>query len=495
MHPNQIGFSFLHWKRGGREEEKELLFSVSPPNLHSSSRPVQPVSLSLTISAFCFHHHSTWTPQHTRIFLSYVLVFNVMILLVGQNLISFKVQYSVEALMKVVEKGKVFNYSLWKGITELYKDDLNALASLLLVFSGIWPHVKLLLLLAGIQRNVSPAMHTMFKWLCTMGKWSFLDGLVVCLIVVVFRVDIKGSVVLGETMYSGWLAAAAGEGLYLFTLAIFISQILGKTIVLTSKGDHYSSDRLRRSKQRWTLAGELSAIPRFMVALGVLLTGITMITAQLSPCYSVESEVDFKYYFPLYHRQLQNETHSIISGWETAWQANQMGTPNRALTILGCFLVTAMPITEVLLLLTLCFANMSNTWHQRCAQLLQLVSDWACLDVFMVVLLVAKAQTPILANKLNKNFHVSLTIMPASYALVGSVVSLMAIRTYMQYLHKAALKKRCGYIAVDANSDDSVEQTELQEQSWEHSSWNVDLEEDMGSLLVQSDEGDSEALI
>merc|ERR1711865_367042 len=153
----------------------------------------------------------------------------------------------------------------------------------------------------------------------------------------------------------------------------------------------------------------------------------------------------------------QNETHSIISGWETAWQANQMGTPNRALTILGCFLVTAMPITEVLLLLTLCFANMSNTWHQRCAQLLQLVSDWACLDVFLVVLLVAKAQTPILANKLNKNFHVSLTILPASYALVVAAVGLLTLRTYLQCLHSSSLKKRCGFLPVSDDEHDSEE--------------------------------------
>ena len=57
-------------------------------------------------------------------FLSYVLVFNVIVLLVGQNLISFSVQYKVVALMKMVDSGKVFDYSLWKGISELYKDDL-----------------------------------------------------------------------------------------------------------------------------------------------------------------------------------------------------------------------------------------------------------------------------------------------------------------------------------------------------------------------------------
>ena len=62
--------------------------------------------------------------------------------------------------------------------------------------------MKLLLLLAGLQRDISPRMHTMFKWLCTMGKWSFLDALVVVLIVVIFRVEVASSV-LGQKVYSG----------------------------------------------------------------------------------------------------------------------------------------------------------------------------------------------------------------------------------------------------------------------------------------------------
>lgn len=338
----------------------------------------------------------------------------------------------------------------------------NALASLLLVFSGIWPHVKLLLLLAGLQQDVSPRMHTTFKWLCTMGKWSFLDALVVALIVVVFRVDIDGSSVLGEKVYSGWLAAAAGEGLYMFTLAICISQMLGKIIVLK----YENNSGIQRSMQCWTLATELTAVPRFCVALSILLIIITMITAMMSPCYAVESEVDLKYYVPLYHRQLQNQTHSIISGWSAAWEPNQIGTSNQALTILACILVTVMPVCETLLLLVLCFVHMSNTSHERMALILQAVSDWACLDVFLVVLLVAKAQTPILANKLNKNFHVTMELRAGMYTLVAAAMGLLVVRTYVQCLHQSTMRKRSRFMAVsDTPSSNRITfETELQEQ-------------------------------
>lgn len=204
--------------------------------------------------------------------------------------------------------------------------------------------------------------------------------------------------------------------------------------------------------------------------------GMTLIVAMLSPCFAVESEVDFKYYVPLYHRQLQNQTHSVISSWKTAWEANQMGTSNRALTVLGCILVSVMPVCETVCLFVICFVSMNNNSHHRMEIMLQAVSDWACMDVFLVVLLVAKAQTPILASKLNKNFHVALFILPATYALVVAAIGLLVLRTYLQCLHRSSLQKRCSFLLVSNSLPDShVEETELQEQNGA----------ELGTLLVQ----------
>jgi hypothetical protein len=76
-------------------------------------------------------------------------------------------------------------------------------------------------------------------------------------------------------IHSGWLAAAAGEGLYLFTAAICVSQILGKIIVFSNQPNADTQSDIvnerMRSKHSWALANEFSTISRFCMALLLLL--------------------------------------------------------------------------------------------------------------------------------------------------------------------------------------------------------------------------------
>lgn len=63
-------------------------------------------------------------------------------------------------------------------------------AVLLIVFSGIWPHVKLAWLQATwFFRKQAAARTTTLQWLSTLGKWSLADVLVVCVMVGVLNLD------------------------------------------------------------------------------------------------------------------------------------------------------------------------------------------------------------------------------------------------------------------------------------------------------------------
>jgi hypothetical protein len=89
-----------------------------------------------------------------------------------------------------------FTYSF--AIQELWKADgipgskfIPRLAAvLLIVFSGIWPHLKLLLLsLTWLLSNNSKRRHRILHWLSTLGKWSLADVLVVCVMVGVLNLN------------------------------------------------------------------------------------------------------------------------------------------------------------------------------------------------------------------------------------------------------------------------------------------------------------------
>ena len=62
-------------------------------------------------------------------------------------------------------------------------------AVLLIVFSGIWPHLKLLWLQATWFFGRAPGRTTTLQWLGTLGKWSLADVLVVCVMVGVLHLD------------------------------------------------------------------------------------------------------------------------------------------------------------------------------------------------------------------------------------------------------------------------------------------------------------------
>jgi len=61
---------------------------------------------------------------------------------------------------------------------------------LLVIFSGIWPHLKLLLLQVTWWTMRNPHRRTrMLHWLSCLGKWSLADILVVCVMVGVLHID------------------------------------------------------------------------------------------------------------------------------------------------------------------------------------------------------------------------------------------------------------------------------------------------------------------
>lgn len=372
--------------------------------------------------------------------LVYLLVLTIITLLCGQNLESFRVQYHIDA--RITERQTTFDYSLWKGIEELMKHKLYALAWLLLIFSGAWPHVKLLSLLGGaVQGDRAPSwVVSCLKVLSALGKWSFFDALVVALITIVFRVDITEMIpVIDTKAYSAWLQAEAGVGLYLFTASIMCSQVLGEVVIRRAS----PPDKPMNNPARWALRRQIGCIGTTILTLVLLGVLTTYVVAQSIPCFSVTSEIDFKPYgVPLYKRQLQNVTISPIEGWMQGFTINHIGYKNRAIVGFSSLLVTLFPCLEVCSLMVMLWLPFTDAQHRTWGRIGDRINHWACLDVFLAVLFVSHAQVPILASQLNKHFHCSLTILQPTWALFAAVIMLLPARTYLTQVHHGVLETR-----------------------------------------------------
>jgi hypothetical protein len=378
----------------------------------------------------------------------YILVLTIVVLLCGQNLESFRVQYHIDSRVK--EVGTTFDYSLWKGIEELLKHKLYALSYLLLIFSGIWPHVKLLSMLGGALqgRRATPCVNRALRTLSSLGKWSFFDALVVALITIVFRVDISEQIPIIHTQaYTAWLQAEAGIGLYLFTASIMCSQILGEIVIRQAS----PPDKPMHNPIRWTLGHRIGCTAKLVMT--AILVGVlaTFVIGQSLPCFCVTSEIDFKPYgVPLYKRQLQNVSMSPIDGWMEGFTINHIGYKNRVLVGLSFLLVTVLPCLEVCSLAVLLWFPFTDAQHRMWARVNERINHWACLDVFLAVLFVSHLQVPILASQLNEHFHCSLDILAPSWALFAAVIMLLPARTYLTKVHHAVLRmKTDGYCGVD----------------------------------------------
>jgi len=115
-------------------------------------------------------------------------------------------------------------FSLLGGIKELFDRDHIFLASILLIFSVIFPYAKLIALLVAtspLTRLSDRARHRLHKIAQFTGRYSLLDILVVAIIIVVVR-------------FQDLAEARALPGTYLFAVAVFLSIAAGFCVNLNS---------------------------------------------------------------------------------------------------------------------------------------------------------------------------------------------------------------------------------------------------------------------
>ena len=116
-------------------------------------------------------------------------------------------------------------YSIISGIKNLLKNGNYFIGIVLLVFSVIFPFLKLFTLgFVWFGKIGSDVRKISLHWLEFLGKWSMLDVLIVAVIIFISR--------------SGWMSKATPQiGLYLFSVAIFLSMIV--TYMIKSVTSNY----------------------------------------------------------------------------------------------------------------------------------------------------------------------------------------------------------------------------------------------------------------
>jgi uncharacterized paraquat-inducible protein A len=113
--------------------------------------------------------------------------------LFGQLQYSFSIDYNINPLNI---NGSTFKYNLWNGIQKLLEEKLYFISILLIIYSGIWPYIKLILVLVLSFTDVASDKYRIWllNTISTLGKWSTLDVWVVLIIIVTININGKYNV-------------------------------------------------------------------------------------------------------------------------------------------------------------------------------------------------------------------------------------------------------------------------------------------------------------
>ena len=161
------------------------------------------------------------------------------LIMILHNQSSFGFDYAYQYDLKGVTHsgdGDSFQYSFWQVVQSLKSDSTMVLAASLLIWSGIFPFIKLFLRAfvdcRGKRRDSPPGP----KWriISFMSKLSFFDVWIVALSLLFVRIDIKkrqniylkGTLLSRKLRIDAWAQAAALKGVYFFAGALIINQFL-----------------------------------------------------------------------------------------------------------------------------------------------------------------------------------------------------------------------------------------------------------------------------
>ena len=119
--------------------------------------------------------------------------------------------------------------SVMSAIADLWRADQIFLALVVVVFSVVFPVLKLSVAVYVwyLADTADMFMQQLLNWLSELAKWSMLDVFVVALTVVAIQVSLVGDVLVNP-------------GLYLFVSAILLSMIVIRRVTAAAKrGTNY----------------------------------------------------------------------------------------------------------------------------------------------------------------------------------------------------------------------------------------------------------------
>jgi len=132
---------------------------------------------------------------------------------------------------QVVNPPPLFSFSLGNSVHDMWQAGVYPLSIMIALFSGVWPYLKLLLMMfawmAPVEMCSSEKRETLLMWLDALGKYSLVDAYVLVMMMVAFRFHID----LSEESVVVDILVTPEFGFYGFLLGTMTSLAMGHIVL------------------------------------------------------------------------------------------------------------------------------------------------------------------------------------------------------------------------------------------------------------------------
>lgn len=399
-----------------------------------------------------------------------VLLFSVvavgisLILLLGQQSNSFSIEYSIDI---VKAKGVTYSYNLWDGLHKLHDDKLYVIYTFLLMWSGIFPYLKIAILLISVCVLKNQSRINMLQWLGFFGKWSFAD--IWTIVLLSLSINLDGNYSILHTAVRVYLQAVALDGARVFLIGIMLSQIFTIVILLYYKSQMAEDSQFRIVPQAEEDVGdgiELGPISaqeeedeevdatlkedmNVSSSRDILRRGVFSWQGRPSSCnWMLLLVVDIGivavlitslvclFYLPLIHityqsfdTELEDREYTLSTALQALWQVKSSNIEERfndsthLLCLVAIFMVLTFPVLQhvMLLILWTLHVPLDGGILARVNDSLDVVEHLSSLEVFLATLLVVIRQVHGLvgASQLAKYITIEMEAMQGLYIVMG----------------------------------------------------------------------------
>ena len=188
---------------------------------------------AMTNSLFC----SSEIPLFVRWIIPLIIVGNIAFFLSGHLSLAAEVTIVASVAGQTLTVDQFYQFSMVQSTVEIWNAGGKELASLILIFSGIWPYTKqfitMVLWFIPPSRCSISTRGSILLWLDTLAKWSIVDIFTLVMSICAFRLSIESPEVgiLPNRFYSLDFMVVPMWGLYANLIAQLISQVSSHFII------------------------------------------------------------------------------------------------------------------------------------------------------------------------------------------------------------------------------------------------------------------------